>query len=159
MDGALAPIGTPVVLWATSGPGEVFESLQDVPLIPGERRRYRLVETTAQGDSVRDEAVVSRPLPPATARVLSAGPSPFLPGGAPFRLRLSPSRLAEVDVFFFDGGGRRVASRTARATAMDEIVVEWDGRGNDGARLPSGVYFYRFRQGVAPRGGRLILLH
>ena len=60
------------------------------------------------------------------------------------------SRLAEVDLTIYDVAGRRVR-RLYEGTGGDEPhTILWDGHGEGGLQVASGVYFARLRVGSDP---------
>jgi choice-of-anchor B domain-containing protein len=63
-----------------------------------------------------------------------------------------------VEVAVFDAAGRMLRRLNASRDASGEHAVVWDGRGADGAALPSGVYFCRVSAGAESRSAKLVLL-
>lgn len=90
---------------------------------------------------------------------LSAHPMVFSSGSVQLRYSLDrASRLGEISVF--DAGGRRVrrlgvGDGTAGAASG---VLRWDGRGQDGGEIPSGVYFVRLTSGPVAAMTRVVRL-
>lgn len=60
-------------------------------------------------------------------------------GDAQLSYRL-PGDAASVQVTIRDARGRIVFAGPGAGTGQGEHVLTWDGRGNDGARLPAGTY-------------------
>ena len=90
-----------------------------------------------------------RPLPGSPSVELSENrPDPF---AGETRFTLSLPAAAAVDLGVFDLNGRRVASLHHGALAAGVSEFAWNGRGDGGARLGAGVYFYR-----AVTGGRAV---
>jgi flagellar hook assembly protein FlgD len=58
-----------------------------------------------------------------------------------------------------DVTGRAVATLVA-GTSLEEGDYEyaWDGRTNEGRRVPSGIYFVQLRTNVAERVAKLVVL-
>jgi endoglucanase Acf2 len=64
-----------------------------------------------------------------------------------------PVRLA-----IFDARGRQVRLLAEARMPTGTHTITWDGRGDDGQLLASGVYFLRFEAAGAARVGKLVLL-
>jgi hypothetical protein len=98
------------------------------------------------------------------ASVLAVGPG--LAPGAP-SLRVSPNPVFGAARVRFDAGPGTPASRRAEIYGIDgrRITslpltagsVQWDARGADGGRVPSGVYFARLSDDPAARAVRFVL--
>jgi hypothetical protein len=81
--------------------------------------------------------------PPAIANLgVTAYPNPFNPQTT---LQLSMPRAGEVSVKIFDVQGRLVDTLFAGDLAAGRHELTWNGRGADGARQASGVYFVETR--------------
>jgi len=79
----------------------------------------------------------------APPRFLRASPNPFNPRTS---LAFSLAAPARVDLEIFDVAGRPVRRLLSGADyAAGTHAVTWDGRGDGGRSLPSGVYFCRLR--------------
>jgi len=76
-----------------------------------------------------------------TLQVLPNTPNPF---SAATSLRVGIPVASEVSVEVYDVRGRRVYAHASRMSAGWQALT-FDGRDQAGARLPSGVYFYRVR--------------
>jgi hypothetical protein len=84
-----------------------------------------------------------------------ASPNPFR---ETTRLTYRLSTPERVRISVFDPGGREVRRLLdAEMTAGPHDLV-WDGRDDDGRRLPQGMYFQRFAAGDRERIQRLIVL-
>jgi len=70
-------------------------------------------------------------------------PNPFSMGTT-IRYAL-PGRGGRVDLTIYDVRGRRVRTLVSRDLADGVHEAYWDGRGEDGRSVPSGIYFYRLR--------------
>ena len=67
---------------------------------------------------------------------------------------------SKVDATIHDATGRRVRTLPATASpAAGQVVLAWDGRDQEGRRLPSGVYFCRVKAGTGVIERRLVLLN
>jgi hypothetical protein len=75
------------------------------------------------------------------------------------RLSFATLRDGPASVVFFDVHGRRV--RTLLATPQlpaGSHEYRFDGKGDYGETLPSGIYFYRVRTTEGPFDGRITIL-
>ena len=90
---------------------------------------------------VTDEEIVTgitAPPPSPTAFVLHGGrPNPFNPRT---EIRFELSRAGPVSLRIFDLQGNSVRGLLAASMPAGEHVASWDGRGDLGNELPSGVY-------------------
>ena len=82
-------------------------------------------------------------------------PNPFNPHTSiPFDL----SRRASVEVRICTPGGRVVRVLISGELAAGMHEVEWDGHGNDGESLPSGIYLTELRLDGKLVGARKLIL-
>jgi hypothetical protein len=95
------------------------------------------------------------------------GPTPpDLPGIScvpnPFRdrseLRLSLPAAGSVAVRIYGVDGRLVRTLHDGPAAAGPLELTWNGRTNDGAKVPSGVYFVRATGAVPESTGRIVLI-
>jgi hypothetical protein len=97
--------------------------------------------TSTYGDP---QAVTDTPIAPSTASLAFAmpqnEPNPF---GTGTTIRYSLPHEGKVALKVFDVGGRQVRTLVDTQVPAGAHAVTWDGRDNRGARLSSGVYFYR----------------
>ncbi len=100
---------------------------------------------------------------------LGSGIDNEMPTGLDFRVGPNPSRgqvsltfraSAEsrclLEIFTLDGRVVRRVAEGPRAAGIHTVL--WNGRGEEGAALPSGVYFARLRVGEALKEQRLVIL-
>lgn len=66
--------------------------------------------------------------------------------------------LVPVSLDVYDVSGRRVSSLVSGELEPGRHEVEWDGRDANGARVASGVYFYRLRAGAHVSQMRMVRL-
>lgn len=91
-----------------------------------------------QGDDV---SAVESPADPATPSGLRAlGPNPFR---REVRVFYRVDRATAVDLRVYSVSGALVATLAAERAEPGEYERVWDGRGDDGRVVPSGVYFVR----------------
>ncbi len=79
--------------------------------------------------------------PAVASRFEDASPNPVRESAA---LSFSLARDAHVELAIHDLAGRRVATVANGAYAAGAHTLTWNGRGDDGRRLPGGLYFARF---------------
>lgn len=58
----------------------------------------------------------------------------------------------------YDVGGRRVRSLLEGELKAGEHRIQWDGRGQAGEAVPSGVYWYRIRWAGGSASERVVLM-
>ena len=58
----------------------------------------------------------------------------------------------------FDLRGRLVRTLVDRALGVGRYAAQWDGRGEDGCELPSGIYLSRLEAGSRVATGRMALV-
>jgi len=83
-------------------------------------------------------------------------PNPFNPTTT---ITYSPENDARVELAVYDVSGRLVrtlADHRCDAGSLHQVV--WDGTGDGGERLPSGVYLLRLLNGTSAETRKLVLL-
>jgi hypothetical protein len=85
------------------------------------------------------------PLPTAT-RLFTPSPNPL---AGHTTLRLDLAQPTNATVMIFDASGRSVATLAHRLFKAGRHDLTWDGHGDDGTPVGSGIYFVRF----SPEGG------
>jgi hypothetical protein len=81
------------------------------------------------------------------------------PVGQQAALSFSTSRVGPLQVDIYDVAGRRVRMLRSDSNAPAGVhVVAIDGRGDDGARLGSGVFYYRIRSADGLRQGNFLIM-
>ncbi len=128
----------------------------DSDVKPGTRYSYR-VDALA-GANAFPSPILSVRVPGSASLALDA-PAPN-PAEAESRIRIHVARRTSVEVMILDLKGRRVQALLERATlAPGSYVISWDGRGEDGRRVPSGLYFFEARTAEARASRRLAVIH
>lgn len=89
------------------------------------------------------------------AQLVDAHPNPFNPR-VTLVLQLATTGATRVDIF--DVRGRQVAVVADRVLAAGRHELTWDGRGQDGAALASGVYYARVRAAGGSDALKLVLV-
>lgn len=81
-------------------------------------------------------------------------PNPVVQGA---RFSFELFRAGRVALRIYDVSGRRVASVVDRVLQPGPHTIAWDGRGDDGARLRSGVYMYELSLDGQRAARRMVL--
>jgi hypothetical protein len=76
--------------------------------------------------------------------VLQNQPNPF---NGTTTLRVGLPAVSDVSIEVYDVAGRRVRTELLTQQSAGWRTIPFDGRGNDGRQLASGVYFYRVTAG------------
>ncbi len=84
-----------------------------------------------------------------------AVPNPFNPTTT---IRFSVAHRAHVRLVVFDVSGRRVRTLVDDTRAPARYRVTWNGRTDRGARVASGVYFYRLEADGVQQTRKMVLL-
>ncbi len=131
-----------------------------------------IVYSLAKGDTFHGKVLhaTSKPIS-VEAAAYDAQPfnTEFLPTEFAFKNYPNPFRVLtrvdftlpgerQVNIEIFDILGRKVRSLAQSDMPRGNYSVSWDGRDDFGARLPSGVYLYRFRAGEYTRTQKMVLL-
>ncbi|MBK7702573.1 MAG: T9SS type A sorting domain-containing protein [bacterium] len=82
-------------------------------------------------------------------------PNPFNPRTT---IAFTATTAGRHTVTVTDLAGREVATLLDRELPAGRHDVDWDGRGQDGGELPSGVYFARVRGGGAVESVKMLLV-
>jgi hypothetical protein len=104
------------------------------------------------GSAVDDEPVA---VLPGQFELSQNYPNPFNPTT---EFALAVPEPAHVTLEVFNVLGRRVVVLKNEVLAAGYYTVSWDGRADDGATLPSGVYFYRLNSGHVTLTRRMLML-
>ena len=94
-------------------------------------------------------------LPPAPARLWQNKPNPFNPST---EIVFETDVAGRVQLAIYDVAGRRVRTLTDRHLPPGRYANSWDGRGENGMAVTSGVYFYRLSVGDRSLQKRMVLL-
>jgi len=131
-----------------------LERYSDTEVKPDHEYFYVLSVVRLDGSEIRSGSVTARiPAPPLT---LSQNyPNPFNPGTV---IRFSLDRGALVKLSIFDAAGRHVRTLIDGELAPGEYSTAWDGTGDEGAPLASGVYFCRLKAGKTALTHKMVML-
>ena len=69
-----------------------------------------------------------------------------------------PAEVGQGSIEVFDALGRQVRVLVRGPMSAGRYAITWDGRDNRGARVPSGVYFYRLVAGDLTATRKMIVL-
>jgi len=92
---------------------------------------------------------------PSTVSVSRVVPNPTL-GATRFEFALVAESNVRVEVV--DLAGRVVRTLESGRLAAGPHAMAWDGRTTTGARVPSGLYFYRITAGTQSAEGRIAVI-
>jgi hypothetical protein len=107
---------------------------------PADVMFVRVYPVGIEGDG---DAADGAPGPAGTARLLQNRPNPFNPST---RICFELAQAGAVELTIYDAAGRRVQTLLrSDSAAAGKHVLHWNGRGDTGAAVASGVYFYRLR--------------
>jgi flagellar hook assembly protein FlgD len=82
-------------------------------------------------------------------------PNPFNPTTT---IAFTLSQPGVVDLSIFDVAGQRVRTLERGVQPAGRNSVVWDGRGDDGTAVASGVYFYRLTVGARVFTRKMLLV-
>ncbi|NNE09911.1 MAG: T9SS type A sorting domain-containing protein, partial [Gemmatimonadetes bacterium] len=121
-------------------------------------RVERLEALTASGTLVRtgeDAAVLAPVASPSRMQLSRPEPNPFARTSI---VRFALPRTSAVRLHVYDIRGRLQRTLVNGELAAGAYTREWDGRGDSGETLASGVYFLRLESGRESKTERIILL-
>jgi flagellar hook capping protein FlgD len=91
--------------------------------------------------------------------VVWLGPATPNPAQEGTEFRINLQREASVEFALYDLRGRKVRELARGDLPAGENLVRWDGRDRNGARAPSGLYFYRLQVEHRVLSGRIVMAH
>jgi len=92
---------------------------------------------------------------PEAASLSQNYPNPF---NAETQIRFTLPQATQVTLAIYNLLGQEVKQLASAQFAAGEQVVTWNGTNNDGAIVPSGVYFYRLKAGDSVENMKMTLL-
>jgi hypothetical protein len=69
-----------------------------------------------------------------------------------------PAEVGQGSIEVFDALGRQVRVLVRGPISAGRYAITWDGRDSRGARVPSGVYFYRLTAGTYQEEKKMVVL-
>ncbi|HEY6194435.1 MAG TPA: cytochrome c peroxidase [Candidatus Eisenbacteria bacterium] len=87
-----------------------------------------------------------------------SSPNPFRSGQLSTTIRFTLPTDRDVELRVFDVAGRSVKVLAKGRMAPGTHALEWNGAGERGGRVPSGVYFYRLLAGNDHAQGKMVLI-
>jgi len=132
--------------------GDHFEYV-DRDIAPGQTYRYRIGAVDADGEFFSPTVTVSVGM--IAAELSQNQPNPFNPTTT---IRFVLPVREQVTLAIYDANGRLVRTLVNEVRGYGAHEVTWDGRGDDGAAMGSGVYFYRLNAGKRTESKKMVLL-
>jgi flagellar hook capping protein FlgD len=110
----------------------------------------------AMGDTINITSPVDVP-GGGVPNVVWLGPATPNPAQEGTEFRIGLPRTTSIDFALYDLRGRKVRDLARGDLPAGEHLVPWDGRDRTGARVPSGLYFYRLRVESRVLSGRIVM--
>jgi hypothetical protein len=82
-------------------------------------------------------------------------PNPFNPATT---IKFNVEHEGQVEIAVYDLSGRKVKSLVSQNYGVGEYSVMWDGTDDAGARMPSGMYVYRYESGSKSVAKKMMLV-
>ncbi|MGH1365753.1 MAG: FlgD immunoglobulin-like domain containing protein [Calditrichia bacterium] len=122
--------------------------------------RYYTTKTSAPGDAARViapkiEGRPTEPIIPERFALKQNFPNPFNPS-TKIQLDLPVDTAVKLEIF--NTLGQRVRKLVSDDLEAGSHEFRWDGRGDNGGLVASGIYFYRVKAGVFNKSRRMLLL-
>jgi|GEM_PF-2571162 len=122
--------------------------------------RFYTTKVSAPGDTARVLApsIAVEPPPPVIPETFALSqnfPNPFNPST---KIRLDLPEDAPVKLEIFNTLGQRVKKLVNGDLSAGEYEFRWDGSGDSGEAVASGIYFYRVQAGTFKKTRRMLLL-
>jgi YVTN family beta-propeller protein len=125
----------------------------DTSVRPNRTYWYKLVEVTPEGDQSQfgPYSVTFK----VTNTLEQNVPNPFNPATT---IKYSIAQDTDVSLVVYDVSGRRVRTLVDSHQRADVYKMAWDGLNDQGARVASGVYFYKLAAGKYVQTRKMMLL-
>jgi len=139
--------------WADFGQSAIYDPLRDRMVVFGGEYFYN--ELNDAWVLTWGDTPVGAKRPVTTAALPPAYPNPFNPTVTiPFEL----AREGMVTLAVYDVAGRRVRTLVNEWTPVGSHLATWDGTGDRGERVASGVYFYRLQAPGMSETRKLVMM-
>jgi len=138
---------------AQGGPAGARYEYRDTGIRPNRTYWYKLVEVTPDGDASQfGPYSVSFKV---TNSLEQNVPNPFNPVTT---IKYSIAKDIDVSLVVYDVAGRRVRTLVDDHQRADVYKITWDGMNDQGQRVASGMYFYKFAAGKFVQTRKMMLL-
>lgn len=92
---------------------------------------------------------------PATMKLGQNYPNPFNPNT---QIEFDVRQSSRVTITIYNTLGQTVKTLVDESKKPGQYSITWDGTGNDGKELPSGIYFYALKTESAEEAKKMLLL-
>ncbi len=117
---------------------------------------YRLADVSYKGQTTYHDAVYVQVKAPTVFHLAQNYPNPFNPVTT---IVFDIAKEAQVSLTIYDILGRKIAELVShKKYKTGRYKVKWDGRNIAGARVASGIYFYRLEAGDYIKIRKMILM-
>ncbi len=123
-----------------------------------ERGLYRAATDRLGTFALRESSGGPAAVLPRAYALSQNAPNPFNPSTLIRYQVPAAGDIPRLALKVYDLRGALVRTLVDRGHAPGSYAVEWDGRGDDGRDLPSGVYFYRLTAGATSITRKMVLL-
>jgi len=118
-----------------------------------------LAEITAAVDAANtnygNRGPIDPEVPTPVFQLSQNAPNPFNPGT---EIKYTVPQEGFVELAVYDLRGRRLRTLVSELQPAGAQIVAWDGRDDNGQRVPSGMYFYRYISGGKVTARKMTLL-
>ncbi len=147
------------------GNGAIDTFYWDTTGFPGGLYLLEVVSETPDGQTCRDLRLAGIPLftvdadpptPETPTTLIGSYPNPFNPTTT---IEFYVANNTDVNITIYDAAGRTVRRLVrSRHFGIGTHQVRWNGMNDSGARVSSGVYFYKFKADGVELSSKLVLL-
>lgn len=110
----------------------------------------RVCEEASSGVETDGPLAVGAPV-----ELLGSSPNPL---HTATRIRFALGAAENVDVAVYDAGGRTIRTLLSGEAGAGSHEILWDGRSDEGLRVPSGIYWARVHTGSRTASERLVVV-
>ncbi len=105
--------------------------------------------------SIDETDEMDNPLIPEEFEVSQNYPNPFNPET---QIDYALPKAAKVSITIYNLTGQRVRTLVSQNQGSGRYTITWDGTDESGARVSSGIYFYRFTAGTVSLSKSMMLI-